>query len=102
MELNRGDGKIPPADKLTDTAVEKLDARWKILLPRGDEMREASFINKMNWKDWQVCCGNAWDITNALMIKSTFGTTLLLAFTDRLCALCRHWYDKLDVGSTFG
>jgi len=102
MELNRGDGKVPPSDKLADTEVELLDARWKTLLPDGDVIREASFIGEKNWKKWKRCCGDDWAIINALTDKSDIGMALLSAITGRLCALYRYWYESLEVGSTLG
>jgi len=100
MELNRGDGKISPAEKLGEPEVMKLDARWKAHLPSEFKIREASFVDeKGNWGEWKKCNG---DIINELADKSVLGTALLSAITGRLCALYRHWYETLEVGSTFG
>lgn len=100
MELNRGDGKIPPSDKLAAAEMKLLDVRWKTLLPDGDIIREASFISVKNWKNWKKCCGEDADIINELTDKSVVGMALLSAITARLCALYRYWFESLDVGST--
>lgn len=102
MELNRGDGKIPPAEKLADTAAETFDTRWKALLPRGDVMREASFIDEVNWKNWQTCSQESPDIINELTEKSNLGVALLIAISNRLCAIYQYWYETLYIGDVLG
>jgi hypothetical protein len=101
MELNRCDGKTPPADKLADSCADNFDTRWKSIMPTGAAVREASFIDA-DWKHWSQCSGNDWGIKEALTEKSDFGVALLQGITGRLCAIYRHWYENLEINNTFG
>ena len=104
MELNRSDQDDSPAIKMNDVRNENgelipSDSHWvkKFYLNRGENIRKASFVSEENWKYWQQ-----FPEKNDLQEASDNGNALLKAITDRLCALYRHWYESLDVGSSFG
>ena len=101
MELNRCDGKTPPAVKLADSGAENFDLRWKSILSSGSDVREASFIDA-DWKHWSQCSGGDRDIKEALTKNSEFGEALLQGIIGRLCSIYRHWYESLEIGNTFG
>ena len=97
MELNRSDGKTPPPAKLSNGNSPEILKEWAI--SDDNDLRNASFIST-DWKYWEKC--NNKNVRKQLTKYSDFGENLLRAITERLYLLYKHWYESLDVASTFG
>lgn len=100
MELNRSDGNVLPAEKLSNRLTGKEQIRWGI--SDDNTLREASFITDDNWKYWESCKHDASKVKKQLTKHSDFGDNLLGAITERMYLLYKHWYENLDIASTFG